>query len=146
MKQELKAKILLVDDEEDFVKNLSQRLELRGLNVTEATRGIDAINYADNENFDAIILDLAMPGMDGIETLKRIRANHPDAEIIMLTGHASVQSSVEAMKLGAEDYLEKPVNLKELLDRISEAKQRRILVLQKQSKQKIEEILKAKAW
>jgi len=146
MEQELKAKVLLVDDEKEFIKNLSQRLELRGLRVTAATRGPDAIECAENESFDAIILDLAMPGMDGLETLKRIRAKHPDAEIIMLTGHASVKSSVEAMKLGAEDYLEKPVDLGELLSKISEAKERRILILQKQSKEEIEKILKAKAW
>lgn len=146
MNQELKAKVLLVDDEEDFVENLSQRLEIRGLKVTAATRGEDAVSLADNQNFDAIVLDLAMPGMDGLETLKKIRAKHPDAEIIMLTGHGSVKASVEAMKLGAEDFLEKPVDLNELLKKISQARENRILVLQEQSKDEIQEILKSKAW
>lgn len=146
MNQELKAKVLLVDDEEEFVENLSQRLEIRGLKVTAATRGEDAVSLADNQNFDAIVLDLAMPGMDGLETLKKIRAKHPDAEIIMLTGHGSVKASVEAMKLGAEDFLEKPVDLNELLKKISQARENRILVLQEQSKDEIQEILKSKAW
>ncbi len=146
MEQELKAKVLLVDDEEDFVENLSQRLEMRGLKVSAATRGKDAVTLADNTEFDAIVLDLAMPGMDGLETLRKIRENNPDAEIIMLTGHASIKSSIEAMKLGAEDYLEKPVNISELLKKISKARDKRILILQKQSKAEIEDILKSKAW
>lgn len=146
MENELKAKVLLVDDEEDFVKSLSERLSLRGLTVKSATQGPEAIRLTDNEQFDAIILDLSMPGMDGLETLRRIRANHPDAEIIMLTGHGSVKSSVEAMKLGAEDYLEKPVEMGELLQKIHEARDKHVLILQRQTMEEIEEILKAKAW
>ncbi len=144
MNQELKAKVLLVDDEEEFVENLSQRLEIRGLKVTAATRGEDAVSLADNQNFDAIVLDLAMPGMGGLETLKKIREKHPDAEIIILTGHGSVKSSVEAMKLGAEDFLEKPVDINDLLEKISKARDKRILILQKQSKAEIQEILKSR--
>lgn len=146
MKQELKAKVLLVDDEEEFVENLSQRLEIRGLKVTAATRGEDAVSLVDNQSFDAIVLDLAMPGMGGLETLKKIREKHPDAEIIMLTGHGSVKSSVEAMKLGAEDFLEKPVDIYDLLKKISKARDKRVLILQNQSKAEIQEILKSKAW
>jgi DNA-binding NtrC family response regulator len=146
MEKQLKAKVLLVDDEEDFIDTLSQRLEVRGLKVTGATRGAEAVELVDKQEFDAIILDLAMPGMDGLETLKRIRENHPEAEIIILTGHASIKTSIEAMKLGAEDYLEKPVDMQELLRKIEEAKHKRILVLQKQSKEEIEKILKSKSW
>lgn len=146
MEKELKAKVLLVDDEKDFIETLSQRLKVRGLSVTSVTRGQDAVNIADKQEFDAIVLDLAMPGMDGLETLKRIRKNHPDAEIIMLTGHGSIKSGIEAMKLGAEDYLEKPVDIKTLLQKISEAKEKRILILQKQSSEEIEKILKSKPW
>ena len=134
----------MVDDEEEFVENLSQRLEIRGLKVTAATRGEDAVSLADNQNFDAIVLDLAMPGMGGLETLKKIREKHPDAEIIILTGHGSVKSSVEAMKLGAEDFLEKPVDINDLLEKISKARDKRILILQKQSKAEIQEILKSR--
>lgn len=146
MEKELNARVLLVDDEVDFIEGLSQRLEVRGLKVTTATGGEEAVRIVDRQEFDAIILDLAMPGMDGLETLKRIRAHHPDAEIIMLTGHGSIKSGIEAIKLGAEDFLEKPVDIKSLLQKISEAKAKRVLILQKQSLAEIEHILKSKAW
>jgi len=146
MEKELHAKVLLVDDEEDFIKTLAERLEIRGLKVTGATRGEDAVDLADKQSFDAIVIDLAMPGMDGLQTLKKIKEAHPDAEIIMLSGHGTVKSSIEAMKLGAEDFLEKPVNMQELLEKISEMKSKRVLVLEKQSMEEIEQILKSKPW
>ena len=146
MEKHMKAKVLLVDDEEDFVKTLSQRLEVRGLKVTGVHRGEDAVKLTDEQQFDVIVLDLAMPGMDGLETMKMIKENHPDAEIIILSGQGTVKTSIEAMKLGAEDFLEKPVDLKELLSKIDEAKNKRILILQKQSKEEIKDILKRKAW
>ncbi|HBH28351.1 MAG: response regulator [Desulfofustis sp. PB-SRB1] len=146
MDEKLNARVLLVDDEEDFLQSLSQRLETRGLKVEAATRGEDAVDMVDQQDFDAIVLDLAMPGMDGLETLKRIREKHPEAEIIMLTGQASIKSSVEAMKLGAEDYLEKPFDINELMEKIGEAKEKHVLVLKQKSKQEIEQILKAKSW
>ena len=146
MEKHMKAKVLLVDDEEDFVNTLSQRLEVRGLKVTGVHRGEDAVKLTDEQQFDVIVLDLAMPGMDGLETMKMIKENHPDAEIIILSGQGTVKTSIEAMKLGAEDFLEKPVDLKELLAKIDEAKNKRILILQKQSKDEITDILKRKAW
>ena len=146
MVEKMSARVLLVDDEEDFLESLSRRLETRGLKVTGATRGEEAVKLVDHQDFDAIILDLAMPGMDGLETLKRIREKAPESEIIMLTGHSSIKSSVEAMKLGAEDYLEKPFDINDLLEKIKEAKNKHILVLQKKSKEEIENILKAKPW
>ena len=87
-----------------------------------------------------------MPGIDGLETLKRIKAINPDAEIIMLTGHGSVQSGVEAMKLGAGDFLQKPVELSELMVKIGEAKDKRMLVLQKRSQEELRKILQTKGW
>jgi DNA-binding response OmpR family regulator len=146
MEKQLHAKVLLVDDEEEFLKTLSQRLEMRGLKVTGATRGEEAVGLADKQNFDAIVIDLAMPGMDGLETLKRIKESHPDAEIIMLSGQGSIKTSIEAMKLGAEDFLEKPVDMKELLVKIDEMKHKRILILEKQSMEEIENIMKTKSW
>ena len=101
---------------------------------------------ADKEGFDLIVLDMAMPGIDGLETLKRIKAKQPDAEIIMLTGQGSIKTSIEAMKLGAEDFLQKPVNITELMDKISEAKDKRMLVLQAKSVKEIEKILQTKGW
>jgi DNA-binding response OmpR family regulator len=146
MEKKLHAKVLLVDDEEEFLNTLTKRLEMRGLKVTGATRGAEAVKLADKENFDAIVVDLAMPGMDGLETLKRIKESHPDAEIIMLSGQGTVKTSIEAMKLGAEDFLEKPVDIQELLTKIDEMKNKHILILEKKSMEEIELILKSKAW
>lgn len=146
MEKNLNAKVLLVDDEDDFLKTLTQRLEVRGLKVTGATRGEEAIGLADKQEFDAIVIDLAMPGMDGLETLRQIKKSHPDAEIIMLSGQGSIKKTTEAMKLGAEDFLEKPVDIQELLKKIAEAKDKRILILQKKSSEEIKNILKSKAW
>ena len=87
-----------------------------------------------------------MPGIDGLETLKRIKAKQPDAEIIMLSGQGSIKTSIEAMKLGAEDFIEKPVDISELMDKISEAKDKRLLVLQSKSVKEIEKILHTKGW
>ena len=101
---------------------------------------------AEKQDYDLIVLDLAMPGIDGLETLKRIKAKQPDAEIIMLTGQGSIRTSIEAMKLGAEDFLQKPVNITELMDKISEAKDKRMLVLQAKSVKEIEKILHTKGW
>jgi FixJ family two-component response regulator len=87
-----------------------------------------------------------MPGIDGLETLKRIKADNPNAEIIMLTGQASVQSGVEAMKLGAGDFLQKPVELSELMAKIGEAKDKKMLVLQEKSQEELRKILQSKSW
>jgi len=146
MKEKINAKILLVDDEDEFVNALAQRLEVRGLKVTGATRGEDAVEMIGNQIFDIIVLDLAMPGMDGLETLKKIKEKDPDTEIVMLSGQGNIKSGVAAMKLGAEDFLEKPVDLNELLKRIEVAKEKRILVLQKKAKKEISEILHRKSW
>lgn len=146
MTEELKAKVLLVDDEVDFLSILAERLESRGLKVATVTRGEDAVAMVENQGFDLIILDLSMPGIDGLETLKRIKAKQPDSEIIMLTGQASIRTGIEAMKLGAEDFLQKPVNISKLMDKISEAKDKRMLVLQSKNIMQIEKILQTKGW
>ena len=146
METALKSKVLLVDDEEEFIATLGQRLEARNLKVSTSTSGAEAIDLVDKQDFDVIVLDLAMPGMDGLETLKRIKEQHPDTEIIMLTGHGTIESGIEAMKAGAEDFMEKPVDINILMTKISEARQKRVLVLQEKSKAEIENILKTKAW
>jgi DNA-binding NtrC family response regulator len=146
MTEQLKAKVLLVDDEEDFLSTLSERLETRGLKVTTAASGEQALAKTDKESFDLIVLDLAMPGLDGLETLKRIKAKQPEAEIIILSGQGSIKTSIEAMKAGAEDFMEKPVNITDLLDKISDAKDKRLQVLQTKSVKDIEKILKSKGW
>lgn len=146
MEKEMEAKVLLVDDEQDFLETLSSRLEMRGLKVSAVTSGEQAVVEAKEQDYDAIVVDLAMPGIDGLETLKRIKADNPNAEIIMLTGQASVQSGVEAMKLGAGDFLQKPVELSELLSKIGEAKNKKMLVLQEKSQEELRKIIKSKSW
>ena len=146
MPEDIKADILLVDDEEQFLKVLSKRLEGRGMKVDTSTSGEDALNRVKGKEFDAIILDLAMPGISGIETLKRIRSENPDVQIIMLTGHGSVETGIEAMKAGAVDFLEKPADLNKIMEKISEAKRKRIILFEKKHEEHIKEILKSKGW
>ena len=146
MNDDLEANVLLVDDEEDFLETLTARLEARGLKVNSVTRGEEAVSIAGEQNYDAIVVDLAMPGIDGIETIKRIKKKHPDMQIIMLTGQATVKKSIEAMKHGAVDLLEKPVDLKVLLEKIGKAKHKRMLVLEKKSQKEVRKILKSKSW
>lgn len=146
MPEEIKADVLLVDDEEQFLKVLSQRLEGRGIKVDTSTSGEDALKRVEGKDFDAIILDLAMPGMSGIETLKRIRSENPDVQIIMLTGHSSVEKGVEAIKAGAVDFLEKPADLNKIMEKISEAKRKRIVLVEKKHEANVKEILQSKGW
>jgi DNA-binding NtrC family response regulator len=146
MPEDIKADILLVDDEEQFLKVLSKRLEGRGMKVDTSTSGEDALSRVKGKEFDAIILDLAMPGMSGIETLKRIRSENPDVQIIMLTGHGTVETGIEAMKAGAVDFLEKPADLNKIMEKISEAKRKRIILFEKKHEEHIKEILKSKGW
>ena len=140
------ANVLLVDDEEQFLDLLSQRLEARGFKVDSVAGGEEALEKVQSDDFDAIVLDLAMPGIDGIETLKRIKESKPELQIIMLTGHATIKSGIEAMKLGAEDYLEKPVDLNELLQKIGTAKSKKALLVEKNRQEDVKKIIKSKGW
>ena len=114
--------LLLVDDELSFVEVMSQRLGKRGFVVTVATSGQDALNRLEaDENIEVVILDVKMPGMDGIETLGMIKKNRPLVNTIMLTGHATINSAIDAMKLGAFDYLMKPCDIDELVLKVKKA-------------------------
>lgn len=146
MVEKIEANVLLVDDEEHFLDALTERLKVRGLKVDAVTSGEEAVSKVQDHNFDAIIVDLAMPGIDGIETLRRIKDQRPDLEIIMLTGHATVKSGIEAMKLGAEDFLEKPIDLNILLEKIGEAKHKRMLMVEKTHQEEVRKIIKSKSW
>ena len=146
MTEEIKSKVLLVDDEEQFLETLTQRLEIRGLKVEAVTGGDEALSMVGDKKIDAVILDLAMPGLDGIETLRLLKEKRPDLQIIMLTGKATVKSGIEAMKLGAVDFLEKPVDLNLLLEKIGEAKNKRLLLIQKNREEEIKKIIKSKSW
>ncbi len=141
-----RAKVLLVDDETEFTTTLSERLELRGMEVFTAANGPEALKLAKDHRFDAVILDLQMPGMDGIETLKRLLTGDADQQVIILTGHATVSKSIEAIKTGATEFLEKPVDIQVLTDIIGNAATERMVLLEKRSAQAIEDILKNKGW
>jgi len=114
-------RVLLVDDEEDFLGVLDRRLRWRGLEVTRARTGAEALDALAEFPADVVVLDLKMPGMDGLETLRQIKRAHPLVEVVMLTGHACMESAVEGIRIGAFDYLMKPLNVEALLLRIEDA-------------------------
>lgn len=117
-----KIRVLLVDDEEQFVINMARILKVRGFDVTTAFSGYDAVDAVKNEvGFDVVILDVKMPGMDGVATLGEIKKWASDTEVIMLTGHATVSSGTQAMRKGAYDYLMKPCDIEDLVEKINEA-------------------------
>ena len=118
-------RILLVDDEKDFVEMLSLRLEETGERVTPAYSGRECLEMLEKKEIDVVILDILMPGMDGIETLKEIKRRFPLVEVIMLTGHGTTESAVEGMKLGAFDYLLKPARFEELTEKLESARKRK---------------------
>ena len=123
-----KCQILLVDDEKTMVKYLSKRLIIRGFDVGVAYSGLSALEEIKKNDFDLVLLDVLMPEMDGIETLKEIKKIKPETEVIMLTGHASVEVGIEGMKSGAFNYILKPFDLNELVEEINFAcEHRRIL-------------------
>jgi two-component system OmpR family response regulator len=128
-----KFKVLIVDDELDFLEAIITRLQAREVEVAGAESGYQALEMLDQQDFDVVILDIKMPGMDGHETLREIKKNKPLVEVIMLTGHASVESGIQCMQLGAFDYLMKPVGLDELLEMIRRAYDRKVIQQQEQS-------------
>lgn len=116
------ANVLLVDDETPFVEAMTRRLAKRDLSITPAFNGNEALKrLKENDKIEVVILDVKMPGMDGIETLQKIRKRYPLVEVIMLTGHATVESAIEGMKWGAFDYLMKPCDIDTLISKVSEA-------------------------
>ena len=124
----MNCKILLVDDEETMVKYLSRRLIRRGFDVSVAYNGLSALEEIKKNDFDLVLLDVLMPGMDGIETLKEIKKIKPETEVIMLTGHASVEVGIEGMKAGAFNYILKPFDPNALVEEINLARERRLIL------------------
>ncbi len=121
----MKVRVLLVDDEEQFVETLAQRLEARDYAVATAFNGDQALDYVKAKEVDVIILDVLMPGLTGIDTLRAIKKIRPITEVIMLTGHATVETAIEGMKLGAFDYLMKPTEITDLVAKIIQAHRRK---------------------
>ena len=119
------TKILLVDDEKDFVELLSMRLEEAGENVTPAYDGQMCLDILDSQSIDVVILDIKMPGMDGILTLRKIKIMHPLVEVILLTGHGTTETAIQGMKLGAYDYLLKPADFEDLKEKLAGAKKKK---------------------
>jgi DNA-binding NtrC family response regulator len=117
--------ILIVDDEKDFVEMLSLRLQDEGHRVSGAFSGEDGLAALEQHDFDVVILDIKMPGMDGIQALKGIKAKHPIVEVILLTGHGAVDTAVEGLKSGAFDYLNKPADFTDLLAKLEAARKRK---------------------
>lgn len=117
--------VLFVDDEIDFLDTLMKRMKKRNVSVSGVNRGEDAIEFLKTHSIDVVVLDMRMPGMDGIETLREIKKLNPLLEVIMLTGHACLEAAREGMELGAFDYLMKPLNIDELLYKLQDAYRRK---------------------
>ena len=121
------CRVLLVDDEVEFVQTVAKRLTRNKLRVEAVHSGDDALQHLAGNPTDVVVLDVKMPGMDGIEALRKIKARQPLVEVIMLTGHASVEAAIGGMELGAFDYLMKPVEFDELLYKIQDAHRKKLL-------------------
>jgi len=140
-----KIKLLIVDDEVQFLNALARRLELRDFVVTKATNGEEAIQAIRSEKFDLALLDLKMPGMDGTEVLRILKKEHKHLEVIILTGHGSLDSAVECTQLGAYGYVPKPYELEELIKILKDAYEKRIMKKFQMNEGKMAEITKIEA-
>jgi len=120
-----KMKLMLVEDEERFLISTTKLLSKKGYDVETALSGSEALEKLDRKNLHVVILDVKMPGMDGIEALREIKTRFPLVEVIMLTGHATVESAVDGLKSGATDYLMKPIGIDELIQKAEEAFEKR---------------------
>jgi len=139
-------KILLVDDEAEFLEALSERMRARGMDVATSTSAREALETVDKGAFDAVVLDLMMPGMDGLEALRILKQKDPKLQVILLTGHATVEKGVEAIKRGAMDLLEKPADIDTLTQKIKEASAQHMLLVSQEAEEKIKDILASKGW
>jgi DNA-binding NtrC family response regulator len=142
----MSEKILLIDDEVDFLSAMSERMKARDMQVTTASSAKEGLEKVTAGSFDAVILDLAMPEMDGIETLKILKEKNPDLQVILLTGHATIKQGIEAMKLGALDLLEKPADINALTEKIKTAQARKMLIVEKKNEETIRKIMATKGW
>jgi len=140
------TRVLIVDDEEEFATTLAERMQNRGLHANAVFSGEAAVELVKSQSYDAIVLDLAMPGMDGIQTLKEMLTVNPDLQIIVLTGQATVAKGVEAVKEGAFEFLEKPVRLDDLVGKIDTAKSRSSALSETRINDMIDQIVKRRGW
>ena len=138
----MSERILIVDDETEFLEVIRERLATRGIEADTSESAEEALAKIETQIYDAVILDLQMPGIDGIEALKLIREKRPELQVILLTGHATVEKGIEAMKSGAMDFIEKPADLESLRKKIMAAKDQKMLILEKTRNEQVVDALK----
>ena len=142
----MSEKVLIIDDEQEFTEALAERMTNRGMDVSTSSSAIEGLQSVEEKSFDVVVLDLQMPEMDGIETLKILKKKNPELQVILLTGHATVEKGIEAMKLGAMDLLEKPADLTTLTEKIKKAQAKKIILVEKKSEERIKEIMETRGW
>lgn len=142
----MSIKVLLVDDEEEFAELLSERLESRGFKTRLAFDGDQAISRLKEESADVVLLDVMMPGKTGIETLREIKVLWPLIEVIMLTGHGTVETAIEGMKIGAYDYLLKPTGTEDLSEKLKKAYQRKSEQEERIRQAEVNKIIEHRGW
>ena len=142
----MSEKVLIIDDEQEFTQALAERMTNRGMTVSTSSSAIEGLKNVEEKAFDVVVLDLQMPEMDGIETLKILKKKRPELQVILLTGHATVEKGIEAMKLGAMDLLEKPADMSTLTEKIKKAQAKKIILVEKQAEERIKDIMETRGW
>eukprot|EP01155_Anaeramoeba_flamelloides_P009740 Anaeramoba_flamelloidesa2010_94.p1 GENE.a2010_94~~a2010_94.p1 ORF type:complete len:143 (+),score=32.82 a2010_94:229-657(+) len=142
----MSEKVLIIDDEQEFTQALAERMTNRGMDVSTSGSAIEGLQSVEEKSFDVVVLDLQMPEMDGIETLKILKKKNPELQVILLTGHATVEKGIEAMKLGAMDLLEKPADLSTLTEKIKKAQAKKMILVEKKAEERIKEIMETRGW
>ena len=142
----MSEKVLIIDDEQEFTEALAERMTNRGMDVSTSSSAIEGLKSVEEKSFDVVVLDLQMPEMDGIETLKILKKKNPELQVILLTGHATVEKGIEAMKLGAMDLLEKPADLTTLTEKIKKAQAKKMILVEKKAEARIKEIMETRGW
>ncbi len=108
-------RVLFVDDEQELVAAVTERLELRGIDAVGTTSGEQALERVEREHFDVVVLDVRMPGLDGLEVVRQLQQTHPELKVVLMSGHGSREAREEGLRLGAFDYLQKPVDIRHLV-------------------------------
>ena len=139
-------KVLIIDDEQEFTKALAERMTNRGMTVSTSSSAIEGLKAVDEKSFDVVVLDLQMPEMDGLETLKILKNKKPELQVILLTGYATVKKGIEAMKLGAMDLLEKPADVTTLTEKIKKAQAQKMILVEKKAEERIKVIMETRGW
>lgn len=142
----MSEKVLIIDDEQEFTQALAERMTNRGMDVSTSSSAIEGLKSVEEKSFDVVVLDLQMPEMDGIETLKILKKKKPELQVILLTGHATVEKGIEAMKLGAMDLLEKPADMTTLTEKIKKAQAKKMILVEKKAEERIKEIMETRGW